>query len=81
MATVSPVADAQIRPQLAEGAEKWEYLVVPLQEVKALKKADDPWALDKLNDLGRQGWEAVGLSLKYGDFMAWPVVLLKRPLY
>ena len=80
MATVLPVADAQIRPQLAEGAEKWEYLVVPLQEVKGLKKADDPWAPDKLNDLGRQGWEAVGLSLKYGDFIAWPVVLLKRPL-
>ena len=45
-----------------------------------LKKADDPWAPDKLNDLGLQGWEAVGLSLKYGDFIAWPVVLLKRPL-
>ena len=25
------------------------------------------------------GWEAVGISLKYGDLMAWPVVLLKRP--
>ena len=61
-------------------AERWEYLVVPLQEVKGLRKADDPWAPDKLNDLGRQGWEAVGLSLKYGDFIAWPVVLLKRPL-
>ena len=30
--------------------------------------------------LGEEGWEAVGLSLKYGDLMAWPVVLLKRPL-
>ncbi len=50
------------------------------REAKGLKKADDPWAPDKLDDLGRQGWEAVGLSLKYGDFMAWPVVLLKRPL-
>jgi hypothetical protein len=80
MTTVSPVAGAQIRPQMAEGAERWEYLVVPLQEVKGLKKADDPWAPDRLNDLGGQGWEAVGLSLKYGDFIAWPVVLLKRPL-
>ena len=33
MATVSPVAETQIRSQLAEGAEKWEYLVVPLQQV------------------------------------------------
>jgi hypothetical protein len=24
--------------------------------------------------------EAVGLWLKYGDFIAWPVVLFKRPL-
>jgi hypothetical protein len=80
MTTVSPVADALILPQVPERAEKWQYLVVPLQEAKGLKKADDPWAPDKLDDLGRQGWEAVGLSLKYGDFMAWPVVLLKRPL-
>ena len=53
MATVSPVADTQIRParRTREG-----YLVVPLQEVKGLKKADDPWAPDKLNDLvGRVG--------------------------
>jgi hypothetical protein len=80
MATVSPVADAPGRPELAQGAEKWEYLVVPLQEAKGLKKADDPWSPGQLNELGRQGWEAVGLSLKYGDFTAWPVVLLKRPL-
>ena len=80
MTTVTPIADAPIRPELADSAEKWEYLVVPLQEAKGLKKADDPWAPDQLNELGGQGWEAVGLSLKYGDLMAWPVVLLKRPL-
>ena len=28
----------------------------------------------------REGWEAVGLSLKRGDLVAWPVVLLKRPV-
>ena len=27
-----------------------------------------------------EGWEAVGLSLKKGDLVAWPVVLLKRPV-
>jgi hypothetical protein len=59
---------------------RWEYLVVPLQEAKGLKKADDPWEPDRLNELGAQGWKAVGLSLKYGDLVAWPVVLLKRPL-
>jgi hypothetical protein len=33
-----------------------------------------------LNDLGSQGWEAVGLSLKSGDLFDWPVVLLKRAM-
>ena len=80
MPTVSPVADAPVPLKPAVTAEKWEYLVVPLHEAKALKKNDGPWAPDQLNELGRQGWEAVGVSLKYGDFIAWPVVLLKRQL-
>ena len=80
MATVSPVAGPPIPLEVAESAENWEYLVVPLQEAKGLEKDGDPWAPDRLNELGRQRWEAVGLSLKYGDLMAWPVVLLKRPL-
>ena len=50
-----PVVDAPTRPELAEDAEKWEYLVVPLQEVKGLQKTDDPWAPDQLNELGREG--------------------------
>jgi hypothetical protein len=37
-------------------------------------------ASDRLNELGSQGWEAVGLTLKKGDLVAWPVVLLKRPI-
>ena len=80
MTTLSPVFHAPSRPELPEGAEMWEYLVVPLQEAKGLKKAGDPYSPESLNELGAQGWEAVGLSLKYGDLMAWPVVLLKRPL-
>lgn len=79
MTTLSPVFHAH-RPEPAERAEKWEYLVAPLQQAKGLKKADEPWAPDQLNELGMQGWEAIGLSLKYGDFIAWPVVLLKRAL-
>ena len=54
-------------------------MVVPLQQAKGLKRSDAPWRPEVLNELGAQGWEAVGLSLKYGDLMAWPVVLLKRP--
>jgi hypothetical protein len=59
---------------------RFEYLVVPLKEAKNVKKDDDVFAPEQLNELGDEGWEAVGLSLKYGDFIAWPVVLLKRPL-
>ena len=61
-------------------ATRFEYLVVPLKEAKSVKKEEDVLAPERLNDLGEEGWEAVGLSLKYGDLMAWPVVLLKRPL-
>jgi hypothetical protein len=59
---------------------RFEYLVVPLKEAKSVKKDEDAFAPEQLNELGEEGWEAVGLSLKYGDLMAWPVVLLKRPL-
>ena len=65
-------------PPLA--ATRFEYLVVPLKEAKNVKKDDEVFVPEHLNELGEEGWEAVGLSLKYGDLMAWPVVLLKRPL-
>ena len=55
MTTLSPVFNAPRRPEIAEGAGKWEYLVVPLPEATALKKADEPWAPEQLNELGRQG--------------------------
>jgi hypothetical protein len=58
--------------------EKWEYLLVPLEEAGGLKKGSDGVSPEGLNALGRQGWEAVGLTLKRGDLVAWPVVLLKR---
>ncbi|HEY7731431.1 MAG TPA: hypothetical protein VH950_11055 [Gaiellaceae bacterium] len=81
MTSTSPLIDAPLgRESPPAGFERWEYLVVPLQEAKGLKKADEPWTPDRLNQLGEQGWEAIGLSLKYGDLIAWPVVLLKRPL-
>jgi len=64
----------------APPALRFEYLVVPLKEAKNLKKDEDAFVPEQLNELGEEGWEAVGLSLKYGDLMAWPVVLLKRPI-
>ncbi|HEU4513874.1 MAG TPA: hypothetical protein VFR87_12275 [Nocardioidaceae bacterium] len=60
--------------------QKWEYLLVPLEDAGGLKKSSEGLAPEQLNQLGAQGWEAVGLSLKKGDLVAWPVVLLKRPV-
>ncbi len=60
--------------------QKWEYLLVPLEGAAGLKKRSADLRPDRLNELGSQGWEAVGLSLKRGDLVAWPVVLLKRPI-
>ena len=60
--------------------QQWEYLVVPLEDAGGLNKHSAGLAPDWLNELGSQGWEAVGLTLKRGDLVAWPVVLLKRPV-
>ena len=57
---------------------RWEYLIVPLRDARGIKKKSADLKPDHLNDLGSQGWEAVGLSLKSGDLWDWPVVLLKR---
>lgn len=58
---------------------KWEYKVAPLQEAAKLKKKSTGLDPGLLNKLGEEGWEAVGVTLKRGDLVAWPVVLLKRP--
>jgi hypothetical protein len=60
--------------------QQWEYLVVPLEDAKRVKIHSAGQAPALLNELGSQGWEAVGLSLDRGDLVAWPVVLLKRPV-
>ena len=60
--------------------QRWEYLVVPLEAAGGLKKKSDGLSPDRLNELGAEGWEAVGMTLKRGDLVAWPVVLLKRPI-
>ena len=74
MAT-TPVFDAPAVP-----TTRFEYLVAPLKDAKSLKKDEQVFVPEYLNRLGDEGWEAVGLTLKYGDLMAWPVVLLKRPI-
>ena len=60
--------------------QKWEYMVVPLESAGKVKKKSAGLEPDRLNELGSEGWEAVGISLKRGDLVAWPVVLLKRPI-
>ena len=59
---------------------RWEYRVVPHKDAGDVKKNSRGVAPDALNALGRDGWEAVGLTLKRGDLVAWPVVLLKRAI-
>jgi hypothetical protein len=59
---------------------RWEYLVVPLKDAARLKKDSSGLTPNRLNELGSEGWEAVGVCLKQGDLIAWPVVLLKRPV-
>lgn len=60
--------------------QRWEYRVAPLEEAGKVKKKASDLSPEHLNALGKEGWEAVGLSLKRGDLVAWPVVLLKRPV-
>jgi hypothetical protein len=60
--------------------QRWEYLLVPVEDAGGLKKSSAGLSPDRLNELGAEGWEAVGISLKRGDLVAWPVVLLKRPV-
>jgi hypothetical protein len=58
--------------------KRWEYRLLPLKEAGELRKDSEASAPAPLNRLGADGWEAVGITLKRGDLVAWPVVLLKR---
>ena len=35
---------------------RFEYLVVPLKEAKGVKKHEDVFAPEQLNELGEEGW-------------------------
>jgi hypothetical protein len=43
--------------------QRWEYLLVPLEEAGRVKKRSAELRPDRLNELGAHGWEAVGLTL------------------
>lgn len=60
--------------------QRWEYLLAPLDEASDVKKGSAGLSPARLDALGAEGWEAVGVTLKRGDLVAWPVALLKRPL-
>ena len=50
--------------------DRWEYLVVPLADARRMTKQSSDLRPDHLNELGSQGWEAVGLALRNGDLLA-----------
>jgi hypothetical protein len=55
----------------------WEYLIVALPAFVAPTAAPgESAAVQALDDLGEQGWEAVGMTVLADDTVA---VLLKRP--
>lgn len=47
--------------------QNWEYMVVPLAEAGKLKKRSSGFGPERLNELGGEGWEAVGTTLKRGE--------------
>jgi hypothetical protein len=40
----------------------WEYFVVPLDAAPKMKKGVDGFGPERLNELGAEGWEAVGIA-------------------
>jgi hypothetical protein len=51
-------------------AVAWEYLVVPIEYAGRMKKHAD-LRPDHLNELGVEGWEVFGMTLKKG-WTSWP---------
>jgi hypothetical protein len=52
--------------------QRWEYMTFDLAKPKA--------EIQRLNELGREGWEAVAMVSSWGVGWRWvhPIVLLKR---
>jgi hypothetical protein len=56
---------------------RWEYLLLALPRMEApTVRRGDSEAVRALDDVGEQGWEAVGITELAGETVA---VLLKRP--
>ena len=53
-----------------QNVQRWEYLALPFKDAEVLKKDRSELTPARLNGLGSQGWEAVGLPLKRGDLIA-----------
>jgi len=54
--------------------QRWEYMTLDVNKRRT--------QLESLNDLGRDGWEAVAMVSSWGIGWRWvhPIVLLKRPV-
>lgn len=55
----------------------WEYLIVALPPLERSLARGHSAAVDALNDEGRAGWEAIGMTVLGDSTVA---VLLKRPV-
>ena len=55
--------------------------MVPLADIRHMKKQASGLNPDHLNELGSRVGRRMGLALRNGDLLAWPVVLLKRPVH
>jgi hypothetical protein len=68
---------AQLTSPAMAGVQRWEYLTL-----EALTDGRGMF-VDRLNELGRHGWEAVGfadiLDERHVE-VRYPVIILKRPL-
>jgi hypothetical protein len=55
-------------------AQSWEYMTFDLKKRRT--------EIESLNQLGRDGWEAVAMVSSWGVGRSWvhPIVLLKRPV-
>jgi hypothetical protein len=59
-------------------SQRWEYLVVPLDDAGGLMRQTAGLQSDRLNELDSLGWKLIGLQR--GDLVTPPVALLRHPV-